>query len=332
MAEQYKNLDTTTLNGAINNSTTSVVVADGSVFPSTGTFRINIENEIMKVTGRSTNTLTVVRGQEGTTAASHADGVKVSGVLTKDALLNLNSQLLLYDNWSDIPAAGYEGRLAYIKDDGLIQRDDGTNWKSVGWFPNLFDTALIPGGSPTWLNQDGATWTVLGKTAVLSKDGVGGSTERVSGVRVSNSISASSWNYSCAFLPTYQANDSTANMGIYIRDSSTGKLMTIGPRMVNPPLMLVSQYTSTTSWNSNVANWYYYEYQPCIVRIEKVNSTTYNAYVSADGIVWNQIKSGLSIGGGNFVNAPDEIGVYINTVNTSGYHFKMHILGIEFTG
>lgn len=35
--------------------------------------KIMIENEIMYVTGRSTDTLTVIRGRDGTTAAAHAD-------------------------------------------------------------------------------------------------------------------------------------------------------------------------------------------------------------------------------------------------------------------
>ncbi len=78
----FSNNASTTLNGVINNVVTSIVVANGAVFPSPGTdyflltiigLDVNgIENawEIVKVTARSTNTLTVVRGQEGTAAAS----------------------------------------------------------------------------------------------------------------------------------------------------------------------------------------------------------------------------------------------------------------------
>jgi hypothetical protein len=82
LREQLKNDAATTLNGAINNSVTSVVVTDGSVFPSVGNFRILVESEIMLCTARSSNTLTVLRGQEGTTAASHGDGLGVLHTLT----------------------------------------------------------------------------------------------------------------------------------------------------------------------------------------------------------------------------------------------------------
>jgi len=47
VSQQLKNFASTLLNGAIDGSTTSVVVDDGSVFPSSGDFYIKVENEIM---------------------------------------------------------------------------------------------------------------------------------------------------------------------------------------------------------------------------------------------------------------------------------------------
>jgi len=70
---------TTTLNGAIDASTTTIVLANASQFPSTGTNFILIGTEMIQYTGVSTNTLTgVTRGARGTTAASHSDGVTVT--------------------------------------------------------------------------------------------------------------------------------------------------------------------------------------------------------------------------------------------------------------
>lgn len=71
----------TTLNGAINAGQTSIVVNSAAGWPgsSYGQFEIQVENEIMLVTaGFGTTTWTVVRGVEGTTAASHATGKSVS--------------------------------------------------------------------------------------------------------------------------------------------------------------------------------------------------------------------------------------------------------------
>ena len=64
--EEFVNNAQTTLNGAISDSDTSIVVTDGSVFPTHGDFRLLIESELVLCTARSTNTLTVVRAQEGT--------------------------------------------------------------------------------------------------------------------------------------------------------------------------------------------------------------------------------------------------------------------------
>ncbi len=47
----------------------------------------------MLVTGVSTNTLTVTRGQEGTTAAAHSDGTPVTGALTARALAQFASDI-----------------------------------------------------------------------------------------------------------------------------------------------------------------------------------------------------------------------------------------------
>ena len=70
---------TTTLNGAIDASTTTIVLTNAAQFPSTGTSFVLIGTEMIQYTGISGNTLTgVTRGARGTTAASHSDGVTVT--------------------------------------------------------------------------------------------------------------------------------------------------------------------------------------------------------------------------------------------------------------
>ena len=69
---------TTTLNGGIDASATTIVLTSAVNFPSTGTNHITIDNEDISYTGISTNTLTgVTRGARGTTAASHSNGATV---------------------------------------------------------------------------------------------------------------------------------------------------------------------------------------------------------------------------------------------------------------
>lgn len=86
----WTNNAATELAAPINDSVTSVSVVDGSVFPAltTGIFTVVLRDdslgkfEILNVTGRSGNTLTVERGAEGTTAASWGSGHKIRHSLT----------------------------------------------------------------------------------------------------------------------------------------------------------------------------------------------------------------------------------------------------------
>lgn len=97
MAVKFSNNAATELASSIGTSDTSISVVDGSLFPALGagdytyvTLDADTDTplrEIVKVTAVSGNTLTVVRAQDGTTAAAFDAGAKVELRLTA-ALLN----------------------------------------------------------------------------------------------------------------------------------------------------------------------------------------------------------------------------------------------------
>ena len=69
----------TSLNGGINSSTTTIVLTDASLFPTSGTSFVQIGSEEISYTGLSGNTLTgVTRGVRNTTAASHSNADTVT--------------------------------------------------------------------------------------------------------------------------------------------------------------------------------------------------------------------------------------------------------------
>ena len=81
MAVKFTNNAKTTLASGITSSATSATVTDGSVFPSLSsgehfycTFDDGTNNEIVKVTARSSNTLTIVRAADNTTARAFSSG------------------------------------------------------------------------------------------------------------------------------------------------------------------------------------------------------------------------------------------------------------------
>jgi len=96
MSVKFSNNAKTTLASGVTNSATSITVADGSVFPSISgseyyyvTLEVFADNtllEIVKVTARSGNTLTITRGQDGTSARAFSADDKCELRLTAAAL------------------------------------------------------------------------------------------------------------------------------------------------------------------------------------------------------------------------------------------------------
>lgn len=101
--EQINGEAVSTLDGAINDSVTSLDVASATDFPSDGNFRILIGSEIMKVEAVSSNTFTVVRGTEGTSAAAHSDGDTVTLIITAESLKRYIADYVVYGNAEDPP-------------------------------------------------------------------------------------------------------------------------------------------------------------------------------------------------------------------------------------
>lgn len=100
-AELFENNAASTLATAIDTDDTEVVVQSGhgALFPAiTGSdfFFVTLDagatREIVKVTSRSTDTLTVVRAQQGTSAASWSTGAKVEQRLTSETLENFRQK------------------------------------------------------------------------------------------------------------------------------------------------------------------------------------------------------------------------------------------------
>ncbi len=108
----FKNNAKTTLSSAVNNSTTTIPVTEGSVFPAVnlsgaGTFFLltlddETNNEILKVTscsGASGNiNLTVIRAQEGTTARAFDSGDKAELRFTSGTVDEIRSDNTVHTN------------------------------------------------------------------------------------------------------------------------------------------------------------------------------------------------------------------------------------------
>ena len=87
-----KNRAESTLASGINDSVTSLTVAtgEGANFPATN-FHITIDDEILLCSSRTTDTLTVERAEEDTTAASHSEDAAVELRVTAEIISELQT-------------------------------------------------------------------------------------------------------------------------------------------------------------------------------------------------------------------------------------------------
>lgn len=171
--ELFANAARSTLSSSINNSVTTLTVASATPFPTTGTFRVLIDSELIKVTAVSGTTFTIIRADGGTAAASHSSGAKVTLLITKESINAFRSDNIIRDTYSNLPSPGIAGRLFLPTDDVLGYQDDGSNWNAFGPLNNnLKAPGLISGW--TWVNQGSATVTQRGGTISLSDSSQGG--------------------------------------------------------------------------------------------------------------------------------------------------------------
>jgi hypothetical protein len=131
MAVKFTNNAATTLAAGINSSVTSIAVTDGSVFPTiTGsdhfyvTFDDTTNKEIVKVTARSGNTLTVVRGHDNTTARAFSSGdkaeLRIVAALLDDVKTEVSSTLTVDTFTGDDSTTAFTLSVAPASEDNLI--------------------------------------------------------------------------------------------------------------------------------------------------------------------------------------------------------------------
>lgn len=309
--EKFTNQAQSSLNGAINGITTSVVLVDASKFPSAGNFRIVCESEIMLVTAVSGNTLTVIRGYEGTSAASHNSGTGVSHVITAGALDQFRIENLNSGTVAGTPAAEKAGRLYYTTNSSYIYRDNGT--AQIPWGPAFQMTEPVL-GSFTWVNQGGATAVSTNGGIYMQKTGA------------SSAENHSFMVQSVAAPYTLVAGYSTiANMtnpygltGVYLYNSGSGKniMVRFGGCDNYTKSLFIQQFntvggTNSVTFGSNAnANWYHGMGGMYWVKITDDN-TTRRYYIGSDPNHFMQFASEAS---GTFLTA-DKIGFGVNAFN-----------------
>lgn len=299
--ERTPNHGVTTLNGAINASVTSVTVNDGSVFPSEGDFRVLVGTEAMLVTARSTNTLTVERGVDGTTAASHSDGANIRSVATADQWDRLMIELGTHGGRSnDSTTTGMEPpRLLYDQpNDTILTAADFTqvNFQTT---TTLTDTDYD--GLRLFDTNGGANAHDL-RLAVVS-------------------VPTTPWSVTAKFFMGYGASINSWDwVGLVARESSTGEFYIY--RLLPWSDMLIEHMNSPTSFNTVINN----DPDPSVLcpwyRIND-DGTNLEFQISSDGMVWKEQASVSRTA--HLAGGADQVGIAMNAEASGGNDYAMYV-------
>jgi Pectate lyase superfamily protein len=152
--EVYANNASTTLAATISSATaTSCTVASATALPATGPYRVLVDSEIMIVTaGFGTATLTLVRGQEGTTATTHVAGATIAQKLTAGGTWNA-------PGWHSVRSYGAKGDGTTNDTAAIHLARDIAKAGGTVFFPDgtYIASGLSPLTGQTWILAKGAT-------------------------------------------------------------------------------------------------------------------------------------------------------------------------------
>lgn len=284
MQERIENGAVTSLNGTINDSTTTVSVTDATVFSLTQ-FRIIINSEIMLVTSIAGNDLTVVRGAEGSVAAAHNDGATVAQIITRDGIRRYMR------DWS--PMFDDPNRVPYQ-------------------LMNQAETELLVSDF-SWVNQGGATAVDISSGGIIFT--VPTSATENARMLVKTAPSAP-YTLTVACIVSVKSAG-TPHCGAVIRESSTGKFVTMSFNYETVDTKYAAyNYTNATTFSTNIkARETYLIHQPIWLRIEDDN-TNHKFSMSNDGLHFIEYVTQGRIGH-LMVAGGDQVGFYINNLNSA---------------
>lgn len=317
--EQFANNAETTLNGAINNSVTSITVISASGFPGSEQYRIRIDDELMLVTAVAGLSWTVTRGAEGTVAASHNDGSRIRLIVTKGAL----DQLRIDNSYSNAIVSRYtpgvEGRLFFPTDFNVIQRDNGTSWDSFGPIPRLKKPAST---GWTWLNQDSAVVTSTAIGELITR------TNATSGIniRYRSLLNGASFTLIVGWLGYFSQEYSSAQ--IILRNSSNSHLLSWGIGLNGGSQVIYGARFSDPFTFVNM-------FRPALGQLPTIlggdlyllkitfNGTDYKFYHTKDGYHWFLYATEPAVA---HLGTADQVGFGIDSSGATNFGTSNHLL------
>lgn len=308
MAEQYANTYETTLDGAINNSQTTLTLISATGAPD-APFRVKIDDEIIYVGARTgTACSSCTRGAEGSVAASHSSGADIRQVLTVAGLKAIAGHVVQKGTFASLPASSQEGNVYLPTDAWQIFRDSGSAQEQ--WGPIFPLTVPITTGW-SWVNQ-GTSTIATTKNSLILTGGATGSGANVSGRF--RTAPATPWTVTIHVIPTV-LNKAFMGYGLAFRQASDGKLhtnMIMGTgTSTEVSRLMSSKWDSPTVLNAHYQTLFFPG--KCTWFRVTDDGSNRKSYISGDGQNWMETHS---IGRTDYLTAT-EVGFLVSTENSA---------------
>jgi len=277
--ERTTNAGTSTLNGGINSSQTTLTVTSAAPFSSLPQFRIIIDSEIMLVTGISGSVFTVTRGAEGSSAASHSNSATIAQIITE------------------------EGLQRYHRDWNNPFFDEGTPRQL------LDGSTVLTASSFTNVNFTNATKTDANQGSIVLEHDTQSAANDVA--LIVRSAPTAPWTITCGFIPNLlQEVGDFPSCGFVVHENTSGEFYYFQVNIsADGTKVLVSKHASPTASSTSfldLDNWSGGS-GVCWLQVED-NNTNLIFKLSADGV--NFITLGQEAR--TTFLTPDEVGFAIN--------------------
>lgn len=317
----------TLASGISSTGATSMTLSDVTGLPTSGNIRALVDSEIVVVTLNGTATITIARGQESTTAATHTSGATVNFIITAGGLKQWRSDNYLVGPYGSRPAAGNAGSIYQDNDSPTKGVDNGSSWDTY-----YRDQIVLPVvlGTFTGVGYSDPSVTIDPALYIENKGafqyyyyiGSNAGTHQIGAYVVPrNTSSTVDWT---ATVGIQMNTPSTANVhaGICVYETSSGKFAAYGVRNEQTVYEQLVNYTNTISSgsasttfvngpigntvvNQNTMRYYQIRYRHAI------STTSLSFYSSVDGIDYGFVGS-ETYSALNSMSTPDKVGFFVS--------------------
>jgi hypothetical protein len=263
----------------------SVTLSDASFLPAVGNVTALIEGELVLITARSGNTLTIARAQEGTTAAGHASGKPMYFPLTDASLRALGVQSL-----NGVQATTRRG-LNLIAANGVqaaIADDAANDQASVTLSETLIGGGLIYPPSAltwTWANQGSAVRKASGSGIVIEAP-----PSATDSLNVLYRPTPAPPYTVTALIHGLLPNDAYGNYGLILYSTTSGTAQAFGLSKDSSTIRFKNWSALTgTSADALTINMLPYLFQPLWLQVSDDGSANRTYRMATDGVNFVQV-------------------------------------------